>query len=57
MSLADLIPEAFWPQGQALLAALPTLALALALGVAGILCKPFDPMTLPDQVRDIWRGL
>lgn len=28
-----------------------------ALGVAGILCKPFDPMTLPDQVRDIWRGL
>ena len=36
MSLADLIPEAFWPQGQALLAALPTLALALAL-LAGLL--------------------
>ena len=28
-----------------------------ALGVAGILCKPFDPMTLSDQVRDIWRSL
>ena len=28
-----------------------------ALGVAGILCKPFDPMTLSDQVRDIWRNL
>ena len=28
------------------------------LGVAGVLSKPFDPVTLPDQVRDVlhWTG-
>ena len=25
-----------------------------ALGAAGVLMKPFDPMTLPQQVKDIW---
>jgi len=24
------------------------------LGAADVLVKPFDPMTLPDQVREIW---
>lgn len=30
----------------------------LALGAAGVIAKPFDPMTLPDQVRAItgWDG-
>jgi len=27
----------------------------LALGAAGIIPKPFDPMTLADQVKEIWR--
>lgn len=27
----------------------------LALGAAGIIPKPFDPMTLADQVKNIWR--
>jgi CheY-like chemotaxis protein len=27
----------------------------LALGAAGIIPKPFDPLTLADQVKDIWR--
>ncbi|MGI3129067.1 response regulator [Halopseudomonas pachastrellae] len=25
-----------------------------ALGAAGVIVKPFDPMTLPDQIRQIW---
>lgn len=25
-----------------------------ALGAAGVIAKPFDPMTLAQQVRDIW---
>ena len=25
-----------------------------ALGSAGVIAKPFDPMTLADQVREIW---
>jgi two-component system OmpR family response regulator len=25
-----------------------------ALGAAGVLMKPFDPMALPQQVKDIW---
>ena len=25
-----------------------------ALGAAGIIAKPFDPMTLSDQIREIW---
>jgi two-component system OmpR family response regulator len=27
-----------------------------ALGAADVLMKPFDPMTLPQQVRKIWEG-
>ncbi len=27
-----------------------------ALGALGVLPKPFDPMTLADQVRALWRG-
>ncbi len=26
----------------------------VALGAAGVIAKPFDPMTLADQVREIW---
>ncbi|MBK1873228.1 response regulator [Marinobacter sp. 1-3A] len=26
----------------------------LALGAAGVIPKPFDPLTLADQIRDIW---
>lgn len=26
-----------------------------ALGAAGVIAKPFDPMTLADQVKSIWR--
>ncbi len=26
-----------------------------ALGAAAVLAKPFDPMTLPDKLREIWR--
>jgi len=26
----------------------------LDLGAAGVIAKPFDPMTLADQLRDIW---
>jgi len=25
-----------------------------SLGAAGIIAKPFDPMALPDQIREIW---
>ena len=28
-----------------------------ALGLAGVIRKPFDPMTLPAKVREIWEGL
>ena len=28
----------------------------LALGAAGVITKPFDPMTLADQLRDIWQN-
>ncbi len=24
------------------------------MGAAGVIPKPFDPMTLPDQIREIW---
>ncbi len=24
------------------------------MGAAGVIAKPFDPMTLPDQLREIW---
>lgn len=27
----------------------------LQLGAAGVIAKPFDPMTLSDQLREIWR--
>jgi CheY-like chemotaxis protein len=26
----------------------------LSLGAAGVVNKPFDPMTLSDVIRDIW---
>jgi CheY-like chemotaxis protein len=26
----------------------------LALGAVGVIAKPFDPMTLADQLREIW---
>ncbi|AEP10492.1 response regulator [Micavibrio aeruginosavorus] len=26
----------------------------MRLGVAGVIAKPFDPMTLADQVRNVW---
>ncbi len=26
-----------------------------ALGCAGVIVKPFDPVTLPEQVRSIWK--
>jgi DNA-binding NarL/FixJ family response regulator len=29
----------------------------LELGAAGVIPKPFDPMTLPDTIRDIWNRL
>ncbi|WP_300319968.1 response regulator [Accumulibacter sp.] len=28
-----------------------------ALGAVGVITKPFDPMTLADQIRDIWETL
>ncbi len=28
-----------------------------ALGAADVVVKPFDPMTLSDQIRDIWQKL
>lgn len=28
----------------------------LQLGAAGVIAKPFDPMTLADQLRTIWQG-
>jgi two-component system, OmpR family, response regulator len=28
----------------------------LGLGAAGVICKPFDPMKLPDHVRRIFAG-
>ncbi|MDA7948186.1 MAG: response regulator [Hyphomicrobiaceae bacterium] len=27
-----------------------------ALGCAGVIVKPFDPVTLPEQVQSIWNG-
>ena len=27
------------------------------LGAADVIAKPFDPMTLPDKVREVWRRL
>jgi CheY-like chemotaxis protein len=27
----------------------------LALGAAGVICKPYDPLTLADSLEDIWR--
>lgn len=27
------------------------------LGAAGVIAKPFDPMTLAERVREIWNGL
>ena len=27
------------------------------LGAAGVIAKPFDPMTLSDQIKEIWVGL
>jgi len=27
-----------------------------ALGADGVISKPFDPMTLPDEIRAIWRA-
>jgi CheY-like chemotaxis protein len=29
----------------------------LALGAQDVLFKPFDPMTLPDQLAQVWAGL
>ena len=26
------------------------------LGVAGVIAKPFDPMALPERLREIWRS-
>jgi CheY-like chemotaxis protein len=26
-----------------------------ALGAAGVIAKPFDPLTLPDRIREIWQ--
>jgi len=26
----------------------------MALGAADVIAKPFDPMTLPDKIREIW---
>lgn len=28
-----------------------------SLGAVGVIAKPFDPMTLAEQVRSIWEGL
>lgn len=28
----------------------------LALGAAGVIAKPFDPMTLPARLRELWAG-
>ena len=28
-----------------------------ALGAADVVVKPFDPMTLSDQIREIWQKL
>lgn len=27
------------------------------MGAVDVIAKPFDPMTLSDQIREIWRGL
>ncbi len=27
----------------------------MELGAIGVISKPFDPMTLPDQIREIWK--
>ena len=29
----------------------------LRLGVAGVIAKPFDPVSLADQLREIWRNV
>ncbi len=28
----------------------------LELGAAGVIAKPFNPMTLPDELRSLWRA-
>ncbi len=28
----------------------------ISLGALGVIAKPFDPMTLPRQIRDIWNS-
>ena len=28
----------------------------LDLGAVGVIAKPFDPMTLADQARDLWKA-
>lgn len=28
-----------------------------ALGVDGVIAKPFEPMGLPEELREIWKGL
>jgi len=28
----------------------------LALGALGVIAKPFDPMTLADELRDLWKA-
>jgi CheY-like chemotaxis protein len=27
-----------------------------ALGAADVITKPFDPMSLPEKIQDIWRS-
>lgn len=29
----------------------------MALGILGVISKPFDPVTLPQEVKDIWNAL
>lgn len=29
----------------------------LGLGAAAVIAKPFDPMLLPDQIREVWRNV
>ena len=28
-----------------------------SLGALGVIAKPFDPMTLPDELRELWDGM
>ena len=32
------------------------MAYYLSLGALGVIAKPFDPMTLPDQLRQMWNS-